>query len=123
MKVAEGAKPFGQGNAGMTESEVRDLSMSTYGESRTLGDRPNLKGEMMKFNDALAQLRHMEPGYCSMRYVIMIHGDGSIVPECSVYTPRHLHTYPARLTWEEALRDLQDKMDGTLPRPLEGAPE
>ena len=59
----------------------------------------------MKFTDALAKLRTMTRGYCS------------------VYTPEHSHTYPAKENWEAALQDLQDKMDGTLPRPLEGAPE
>jgi len=77
----------------------------------------------MKFTDALAKLRTMTRGYCSIRYVITVYDDGQIIPECSVYTPEHSHTYPAKENWEAALQDLQDKMDGTLPRPLEGAPE
>ena len=77
----------------------------------------------MKFADALAKLRTMTKGYCSIHYEINVHDDGKMFATCSVYTPEHGHTYPAKETWEDALRDLQDKMDGTRPRPLEGAPE
>lgn len=77
----------------------------------------------MKFTDALAKLRTMTKGYCSINYTITVHDDGSLVPQCSVYTPEHSHTYPPKETWENTLQDLQDKMDGTMPRPLEGAPE
>lgn len=77
----------------------------------------------MKFTEALEKLRRMTRGYCSICYSITVYDDGTMVPGCAVYTPEHGHTYPVRLTWEDALQDLQDKMEGTMPRPLEGAPE
>lgn len=77
----------------------------------------------MKFTDALAKLRSMTKGYCSMYYTLTVYDDGRMEPNCSVYTPEHSHTSPPKETWEAALQDLQDKMDGTKPRPLEGAPE
>ena len=77
----------------------------------------------MTFTEALAKLRTMTKGYCSMNYSLTVYDDGQMVPTCSVYTPEHSHTFPAKETWEDALQDLQDKIDGKRKDPLEGAPE
>lgn len=77
----------------------------------------------MKFTEALEKLRSMSKGYCSMNYSLTVYDDGNMSPTCSVYAPEHGHSFPAKETWEDALQDLQDKINATERDPLEGAPE
>jgi len=77
----------------------------------------------MKFAEALEKVREMCPGYYSLRYEATVFADGVIVSTCSIYTPTYGHTQIVKEDWEGAIRDLQGKMDGVVPNPLDAAPE